>query len=299
MLVLLVLLAIGYVAGKTGIINQLTNERLTKVVINIVQPARILDSMTGLDNDISIGDAGASILAAASFYIIALPIAFITAKLMRTKSEDSGTYQYILTFGNVGFMGFPVIESVFGNEAMFYCALFNIPFNLLAYSIGLTMLTKKSGKFNLEPKRLLNMPFISAILALVLFLVKMPIPQVLASTFETLGGSTTPLAMLILGGTLAMLPIKELFTQWRIYIVTFIKLLVIPLVTWLVYRVFLGPDSLLLGVIVVLAAMPVATNATMIAIEYGGNQRVVSQSIFFTTVLCVVTIPFISYLLFL
>lgn len=297
MLVLLILMVIGYIAGKKGIINQVTNEKLSKVVINVILPALTMDLIVGTGDTISSQDAFICILASTLYYILALFISLVTTKLMRTKEEDAGTYQFMLIFGNVGFMGIPVINSILGPEAAFYCSLCNIPFNLIVYSVGLFLLTKKSGKNEFSLKRLINMPFITCIVALILFLInfKMPIP--LATAFETLGAANTPLAMLIIGGALSMVPIKELFTQWRIYVITFIKLLVFPMVTWLIYRMFLPSDSLLLSVIVILAGMPIATNATMMTIEFGGNQQLVAKGLFFTSVLCVFTIPVISYIL--
>lgn len=297
MLVLLILLIIGYVAGKAGIINQVTNERLTKVVLNVTQPALILDAMTSVGDEISAGEAAVCFFASVLFFIIAMIIAFLTTKLMRIRSEDEGTYEYIMTFGNVGFMGFPVIMAIFGAEAVFYCSLFNLAFNFFVFTVGIVLLTRTSGSYKIEPKRFLNMPLISAAAALVLFLIKFKMPAVLTDSLGTLGSATTPMAMLILGGSLALMPFKELFSEWRIYIVTFIKLLGIPLIIWLIFSLFLPPDSMILHVIVVLAGMPVATNAIMMTIEFGGNQRIVGQGIFFTTVLCVATIPLISYVI--
>jgi hypothetical protein len=105
------------------------------------------------------------------------------------------------------------------------------------------------------------------------------------------------MAMLILGSTIAGMPLKELFDEWRIYIFVILKLLVIPLIVFFALRPFLAPEDVLGQVLVVLSAVPVATNATMLSIEYGGNIKLVSQGIFFTTVLSVITIPILVYFL--
>lgn len=297
MMVLFILLAIGYIAGKAGVINQVTNERLTKVVLNVTQPALMLNAMTSVGDDISLREAAICLLASVLFFVISLLIAFLSTRLMKVKAENVGTFEYIMSFGNVGFMGFPVIKAIFGMEAVFYCSLLNLAFNFIVYSVGIVLMTKQSGRAKIDPKRFLNAPLISAAIAFLLFLIKFQMPEIVASALDMMGGATTPIAMLILGGALAMMPVKELFGGWRIYVVTFIKLLFIPFITWLVLGQFLPSDSTVLHVIVVLAGMPVATNAIMMAIEFGGNQRTVARGIFITTVLCVLTIPLITYVI--
>jgi predicted permease len=102
--------------------------------------------------------------------------------------------------------------------------------------------------------------------------------------------------MLIIGSTLASIPFKKVFTQWRLYPVTVIKLLIVPVVTWLVLRLFIH-DALMLGILVVLSGMPTATSATMISMEYGGNERLASTGVFITTLFSLASIPALVFVL--
>lgn len=290
MVVLLILIVIGYGTCKAGIMNQLTIERLTKVVVYIAMPALILHSMTSMGG-VSLGEAGAMLMTSSICYISGIVIALLMTKILRVKQEDKGAYRFIMAFGNVAFMGYPVISAVFGQEAMFYCALYNVPFNIFVYSVGTIMLIKGAGNGKLEFRKIVNPPFIMSLVGLLLFLLGVNIPTPIADCAEMLGGATTPMAMLILGASLAQVPIRELFTEWRVYIVALYKLIALPILTWLVASIFLPADSMILKAVVLLAAMPVATNATMMTIEFGGNQALAAKGIFFTTILCVVTIP--------
>jgi predicted permease len=116
------------------------------------------------------------------------------------------------------------------------------------------------------------------------------VPAILKNTIDLVGGMTTPAAMLILGSTLACIPIKEVFSEIRIYFIAIVKLLIIPVVTWLILRLFVT-DHLMLGVLVTLSAMPTATNATLLSMEYDGNEKLASKGVFLTTLLSVLTIP--------
>ena len=105
-----------------------------------------------------------------------------------------------------------------------------------------------------------------------------------------------PVAMLILGATIASMPIRELFDDWRVYLFTLFRLGVIPLAVMVLLRALNISTPEITGIMIVLAAMPVATNTTMLAIEYGGNLRLASKGIFFSTILSVITIPVVAML---
>ena len=141
------------------------------------------------------------------------------------------------------------------------------------------------------------MPLISAVLAIFIFFLNIPLPNVLVSSLNSLGNVTTPVAMIILGSTIASMPLKELINDWRIYIFTFVKLMVLPFAIWGILHQTTSVNSLISSVMIILSGTPVATNATMLSIQYGGDKKLVSKGILFTTVLSVITIPILTILL--
>ena len=197
----------------------------------------------------------------------------------------------MMMFGNVGFMGFPVIETIFGSGALIYAFIFNVVFQVLVYSVGIIIIRKPGKEFSL--KKLANMPLISACVAIILFFLKVRLPGPINSSLEFLGNITTPMAMIILGSIIANMRLGELFNGWRVYIFAAVKLLLVPLAALLLMKVLPIESDLVKGCMVVLSAMPVATNASMLAIEYEGDVELTSKGIFFTTLLCMLTIPVI------
>ncbi len=115
-------------------------------------------------------------------------------------------------------------------------------------------------------------------------------------SLEFMGNITTPVAMLILGAAIANMPFRELFNEWRIYPFTVVKLAVLPLIAVFCMRKMPLASELIAGCIIILSAAPVATNTTMLAIEYDGDVKLASKGIFFTTILCMVSIPLITTL---
>lgn len=296
MLVLLILLLVGVAAAKTGVVDQETNRRLTRFALVFPQSAQIISSVVGEDLDITAGQLVGVFGAACVMYGVLIALGFLTPVLYRFKKEDRGIYSFMTIFGNVGFMGFPVAETLFGSKGLFYAAILNMPFNLLAYTLGISLLHKGQGKTKISWRQLVNAPLVSAVIAIILLLTKLHIPEPVADAIDLLGDTIVPLAMIIIGASLGSQKLGEVFGDWRSYAFAPVRLLVAPVLVWAALRLFIT-DTVLLGTMTVLAAMPVASFATMLSIQYGGNERIASRTVFVTTVLSVVTIPIVCWLL--
>jgi malate permease and related proteins len=294
MAILFIIMALGFAANKFNILTPDSNKMLSKVVINIAMPCTILSSVLSGEVTASGTDAAYFMLLSLAAYALVFIVSAPLPWLLRTHKTDNGLYRFMLVFGNVGFMGFPIIQSIFGMGAVFYVTLFNIAFSLLCFSVGIVMVSGKGDKINL--KVLINPTMIVSVVTILLFYTKLHVPSVIADTAVLVGRMTTPSAMLVIGSTLAVIPFKEVFGEVRLYPLSVMKLLVVPLLTWLVLRFFIT-DQLMLGVLVTLSGMPAATNAAMLSMEYGGNEKLASKAIFITTLFSVATIPLIVFLL--
>jgi len=292
--VLFILLALGYAGCKIKALTAETGRVLTKVVFNITLPCTILSSV--ISGNLVVGGSETAffmmlvLLAFGSYLVIAFP----TARLLAKDKDLRGLFAFSLIFANVAFMGLPVATAVLGQDAVFFIALFNIPFWIASFSVGVMMVAGKKGKFN--PKMLINPVLIASVITIPLALLNFRAPDIIIDAVSLTGNITTPASMLIIGVTLAQSPLKSVFTQWQLYPLTLVKLIVIPVVTWLIFRPFVT-DEIVLGVIVVLSAMPTASIAAMFAIEYGNNANTASSTVFLTTLLSGITIPLIVYLL--
>ena len=293
---LFIIMVIGYIMNKRGIIDDAANVRFTRLIINISLPAQIVKAFVSNQGIVSNGEVLSVFGISFVMYLTYAVIGILFLILTRVKDTQRGTYLFMMMFGNVGFMGFPVVEAMMGEEAMIYAVIFNVVFNLLVYSVGILMISRKEGGHTFAWKKLLNMPLMSAVVSIVLYLANIRLPEILMRSLNFMGNMTTPVAMLILGSVIANMKVKELFKEWRIYLFTVVKLIVIPFVAILLIGKLPINSELIKGCLIVLSAMPVATNSTMLAIEYGGDVSLTSKGVFFTTLLCMITIPFITVL---
>ena len=301
MIMLLLMMILGYLARRKNLLDDHVNASLSKVVLNVTLPAQIITSFAMEGAELTNGEVGAAFGLSCLVYLFYAVLAIICVHLLRLPRADWGTYKYMIILGNIGFMGFPVITAIFGAKALVYAVIMNIVFNLLVFSYGIKLITdgqENAGSFTW--RKLINMPLISSALTLVLFFLHIKLPAVVNTALFTMGDATTPMAMLILGCTIAEMPLRELFDEWRVYVFTAIKLLLMPVLVFLLLHLLPGFDagSLLGKVLVVLSSVPVATNATMLSIEYGGNNKLVAQGIFFSTIFSVLTIPLLVFILY-
>lgn len=300
MLELFSIIIIGYIAAKANVLNSTVKQSLTKIILNISLPCTILSSVMNADKLPRLDQIGRMILVAFLCYGLYLVIAKVGSRILGFKGRDRGVIEFATIFSNVGFIGYPVTYAVFGPESVFYTTIFNIPFNVYCYSVGVLLLQdrdnvkKEKVSFFARLKGMLTPTMVASLLVLLMALFGIQGPKEIGQTCELVGGMTTPGALLIIGSALASMKFKEMLTNVRVYLFAIISIVITPLLTYFVFRPLAGNDALLLGEAVIIAAMPVATSGTMLCIEYGNNEKLMAQVTFITTVLSIVSIPLIA-----
>ena len=288
MVILFFDISIGYIAMKAHVMDKTIDKGLSKLILNTALPAMILGSVLTADSlpgstEILI-TMGLSIVS----FAIMTALAFLVTKLLGVRDGHRGVFRFMLTFGNVGFIGFPVLSAIFGPSTLIYGSIFNLPFNVLVFTMGVWFIAQDSGrgaKVKMGLKTFLTPANIACAIAIVLTLLNVhSVPIIGDAAF------TTPGALLIIGSSLADLPVSKLIGGPRLWIASLARLIISPLIVWALFRL-VPVDPMLIDIMVVLCAMPVATNGTMLCYQYGGDSRTMAQGTFVTTVLSIITIP--------
>ena len=155
MLVMLILMITGAVAARCGVMDDETNRRFTRFTLLIPQTCMILGSVINADLGITPGRVFAVLGIGCVMYAILVALSFLVPIVYRCGPEDKGIYSFMTIFGNTGFMGIPIVASILGGAAPFYAALLNIPFNILAYTLGITLLSSR-GRSKIQWKLLIK-----------------------------------------------------------------------------------------------------------------------------------------------
>lgn len=300
-LVLFLLMLVGYAAMKFHIFTKQDSQGFSSFLIKVAMPAMILDSMQKPFDPQLLKDSLQILFFSGIFYSLGFIIAKLFVRIFKPKEKDAGVFQFMLLFSNVGFMGYPVLQAIFGEEALFYAAIYNLPFNLLVFTLGIYLIdgnqhTKDSKERRFDWKLFLSPGIMAVIIGLITFLFSISFPKPIQQAIHLVGGLTTPLSMVIVGGLLAETDIKKVFCNGKIYVLCFIRLILFPFLTWGILQ-FFTQDLFMLGIPVIISGMPVAANTAIMATEYNGNEELGSQGIFLSTLLSIITIPLMVYLL--
>lgn len=295
MIILFFMLLIGYICGKKKVFTQESNLTLSRAVIFIANPALIINTATSGQiagsKSVTLMVIGFSLL----FYIAVPILAKVFTFAIPFTRKKRKTYEALYCFSNCGFMGIPVINALYGAGAVFYVAIIMIPFNILVYTYGIMLICGEQENAKIDLKKIINPAVIAAIITLIIYFAGIKTPYVINQTVSLIGAVTTPLAMITIGCNLSFIPIKEVFLDWKMYVYALFRLLLFPIAIWFVFRWFVQ-DELLLNVMVVVAAMPVASNVTLISNEYGGDVKTIARVTFITTLLSLFSIPVLAAL---
>lgn len=297
MLTLFVIVIVGYVAGKLGYLGGDFDRQLSRLVINITCPALILSSsMTGELPDRRF--ILPLLLISIVTYIILTGAAFLLPRYMTKRKEDRGAIGFALMFGNVGFMGYPVVASIFGHEAVFYAAVLNVVNTFTVFTIGTILIT---GSSNIEGKRfekkvLYSTPMLAAYLTMLIVALEINnIPGFICQSLTMIGNITVPAALLIIGSSMSQLPIRSLLGNTTVYLTTALRLTLLPLAVYYLTSL-MGFSPMVVNINTVVIAMPVATYGTILCLKYGKDTTLMAEVTFITTLLSMISIPLLTML---
>ncbi|MCC5909580.1 MAG: AEC family transporter [Clostridiaceae bacterium] len=295
-LTLFLMMIMGYGAKKLKFIDNTLNKGLSNLVLKVTLPALIIRSMQFEYSRELMIDSIKMILISFLIYAITIGISYLIPKLLKVEGEKKDVFQFILIFSNVGYMGYPVVSAIYGDTGVFYTALYNLPFNFILLSLGVYVFCRNddggSAKINFM-EILLNPGIIAVILGFAFFLLSIELPPPILVALESVGDATTPLSMIVIGSLLADMSIKDVMNEEKILWLSFARLIVIPMIVMGVLWV-MGLRGLLLGVPVVISAMPAAANTAVFATLYNSDYYLASKGIFITTLLSLITIPLLT-----
>lgn len=297
MIVMLIIIFIGYFFTKKGKLNELSSRHISGLVVNVCNPAMLVCSAFGDEPKISGSLLLNALLATLLLYAILLLAGFLIPRLMRYPKEEHYIYHFLTVYGNVGFLGIPLVSAVLGSSALIYVSINVLIFNILFYLTGLNIIRKKAGVTAASgPKdilsKLINTGTVSALFTIIFYLSDFNVPMIITNTLDYTGRATTFLSMLVLGIAVAQMPLKEIFCHIKDYMFIAIRMIVLPILCVLILRTFVT-DQLILGVCCLMISVPAANLPLMCSKEYGLRTAELTRMIILSTLLSVLTIPLV------
>lgn len=268
MLVLLAMMAVGYLCYVKKWITEESSGHFSKLVVNVFNPVLVVNGVLGHKSSEAGSNIGFNIAFIIGYFVILLLIGFVMPYIVRADAVHKNVYRLMTIFGNIGFMGIPVIRSIFGNESMIYVAFYILGYNIMLYTCGM-YLAKKAGEDNrnrpfsyleavaangeagtkkihgsttadkgetggAERKgflgQMMNPGVMAAILAVIIFAAGIKLPEPVCTFCDYMGNTTIPVSMLLIGVSIAQVNLREVFGEWRIYIFVLIRMIILPMI---------------------------------------------------------------------
>lgn len=294
MVVLFIIVILGYVACKLGYMGDKFDKKLSSIVVDITCPLLVLSSVMGddlPDRTLILPLLGVGFLT----YIILLVFGFWVPRLISKSHDDQGMIGFALMFANVGFIGYPIVSSIFGPHAVFYAALINMPNTFFIFTAGVMLIKGEYSLKQFNPKVLISPAMLGAFLAAIIVALGIHTPDIIARPVTMVGNITVPAALMIIGSSMAKLPLRDIIGSTKVYITALLRLTVVPLSIYFLFKVC-GVNDMVNNINTVVIAMPVASFGTMFCLKYGRDPSLITETTFITTLGSIITIPLITQL---
>jgi len=283
------IILVGFIASKKRIISDEINKGLTEILLKITLPLLIISSFNfSYSQDIKANILKCFFYSFAVFIVTPI-ISYIC--LLPIKSNKRKILQFANVFSNCGFIGFAVMDSIYGGEGVAYAAIFNMFFSLFVWTYGIALFSDKLSLKDVK-KVLLNPGIVAVYIGVAIMIFNIKLPIVLTKSIKSVGSMTTPLSMIIVGVILSKTDVKSLLKDWTIYYGTFLKLILIPIFFYII-SVIIKDNSKVMNTMIILQAMPAGATLSLYAESFNKEKQYSAGIVFFTTLLCILTFPVI------
>lgn len=290
-LVMLLLGFIGYILSKKSLLSKQGASDITAILLRVVTPCVIINSFTSSAGSISPAEMGMATGIAVLTFAISIAISLVAYRKEPPKRKP--VLQFAETFGNIGFMGIPLVQGIVGDVGVVYASFGIVIFNIVVWTFGYRLMNS-SAKLSLRTI-FLNPGMIGLAIGLPLYFLGISLPSFISETVSFVSGLNTPLAMIIVGSYVAGVDIKSFMSDSGVYKTAVLRLIVAPGLLFLIL-LLLKPPQALFETGVIQASMPVAANTVMFASTYDKDSLLASKCVAVTTVFSLITIPIFAML---
>ena len=295
------ILVVGFVLGKMGVINSTASKNLSKLIIMIGQPALIIHSIIGKTySPANLKLALTSLAFGLVIHIVMAIIAYFAC--IRIKDpDDRKITEFAMIFGNIGFLGIPVMGALFPENGAFVSTFFIVSFNILLWIIGIGIMARKRDDIKLTVKKaFINKGTVPSLIGFIIFLIpsvfpSFKVPTFAGDTISYIASLCTPISMLIIGALLSGRTVKQVFGSGKVYYLCLFKLLIIPVFFAVVLKL-IGVSDFWILFITAVSAMPSASATSMFAELYDTAPGYSAQCVGTSTLLSLATMPLIILL---
>lgn len=303
-IILSILIIVGLIGSKFEVIPVNAKDMLAKLIFNITLPFMLLTNFSKLNiTPRLLTNSLFVILLTFLALIFMLLISWLIARLIKMPKGEASIFKTHCVFGNLVYLGFPLIAALYGEEGLLYAGMYQLVSNLMIWTIGVVILNQgKNLSVWQNLKHILNPNTYAVIIGFIMFLFSVKLPPALMKSFGGLGDSTTYLSMIYIGSMMYYSSLKGFLNRGEVYIFTVNKLIIFPIIILLILsRVMIyipgGIDNTVIAVLVLLCSMPGMANVVIMAKIFGADEKLATANVAVSTVVSLVTLPLVLLLI--
>ena len=287
--VLFLLIFAGFSCVKTGAVKIEAKKAFSDLLIYLIVPAMVINSyLTEFDPKV-LQNLLQSFALSTVLLLLGLVITFLLT-LRIGKEKNTPILRFACIFSNAAYMGFPLIQALFGAEGLLYASAYVTVFNILLWTVGYAMVSGKVRPGEVLHSILTTPVLWSVLLGLTLYLCRVNVPELIRQPLQLVGNMNTPLSMIITGMLIAGSKPEKLLGNREIYRIILIRMLFIPLASFLLFRL-LGVQGMVAEVVLLLEACPCAAITSVFAVQFGYDEDLAAGSVVITTFISIVVLP--------
>lgn len=298
--ILAVVVLIGAIAGKFKVLTIESKDMLSKVIFNISLPLMLFTNFLKLEATPRLLVNSVIVLTVSGFVILfMLFFSWITTRIFKITGGEAAVFRAHSMFGNIIFLGFPLITALYGAEGLLYASMFQLISNIIMWTVGVVVLTHGNGKsWKSSLAKVINPNTIATLLGLLFFLFSIKLPAIIVRPLSELGATNTWLSMLYIGAMLVFCDVRGLLGKKSLYIISLNRLILVPSILISLFVLFAAvagvtPDKLLSSVIILEVSMPCMASIVIMAKELGADDHLAVGNVFVSTILSILTLPLV------
>ena len=306
---------------KKDMLSEITSKQISGIIVNVTNPTLLICSAFREGPKASLRELATALIIFLIIYAILIAVSFLIPRILRVPNKYHYSYNMLTVFGNVGFIGIPLASAVLGTESLIFVSIYNLIYNVLIYTFGISVLQKAAARQaaaiggsdanmqNIDTaqaafsdthtarwKKIINAGTISAAATIIFYLADFPVPDIVPSTLNYMGQSTTLLSMLVLGASVAQMTLKDIFSHPKLYGFVLLRQILIPIGCIVLFRPIIN-NTLILNTMALMLAVPAGNLPLMLSKQLHAEGETISQGIILSTLLSLVTIPAVSLFL--
>lgn len=292
MAMLLTMVLPGFVFKKKGLITESQTKCISNIIINLIVPAIIINAFQIEYTEKIVGDVFKiiglfGVMVAASAIILVM-----LSKAAKFNSFQKGIFAAVLMIPNTGFIGIPLMHAFYGAEGLFYVSVMEIAGDFFVFTVVYTIVSRLAGhNEKMRIREFFSPPIIAVIIGFTLFNLKITLPPFLGGAAKNISDASGALAMFVLGSQLADIRLKEFFGEAKVYVQVAARLVIMPILAFILMRVILKDTSLLSTVFILSWGLPAGVFCVVLAEKFNTDPAFATKCVMLSNIFCLLSIP--------